>query len=280
LKPGGDYWDTAFLRTALESVKRRNQQAVLDQIVIGAYANAGSKPLQFGAGGPERWPNARPYHTPPGVEDQRGFRIFDWYSPIIQATLQKPRPLFLFGLGSSLEAGDLERRDLNIARLLAQKEVPGLESIPGDVIGGAFYLLDQDAYPGWFTKDGKPKPIVEAYHRWAGIQPKTGPSKSKRNTIITHYLLLPTYDWGVTDYHLDIIRPFIKKFQPTIGFSLTEAYNAKHVTVLGGEHAFTEESLNKLRAVGVTVERINDLGTDIASFMRSQNEKLMSGDKI
>ena len=60
LKPGGDYWDTAFLRAALQSLQRRSQHNLLNQLIIGAYAQAGERTLQWGAGGPERWPNAVP----------------------------------------------------------------------------------------------------------------------------------------------------------------------------------------------------------------------------
>jgi hypothetical protein len=84
---------------------------------------------------------------------------------------------------------------------------------------------------------------------------------------IRHYLLLPSYQWGISDYHLDVIRPFVKKHQPTIGFCLDEAQNAQRVTVIGGEACFPEASLNQLRAAGAIVQRIDEDGTDIASLL-------------
>jgi hypothetical protein len=272
LKPGGDYWDTAFLRRALESIRRRRQDALLARLVIGAYARAGEHPLQWGAGGPERWPNARPYYTPPGVEDQRGFRIFDWYLAFAKAALGTTLPIFLFEMGYHHPIADSADKNISIARLAAGESVEGLEPIPSEVIGGAFEPLvastrGPDSLQGWFHQNGQPSPLVEAFHQWAGTPPEKRKPSDLGAGIIRHYLLLPSYEWGISDYHLDIIRPFIKKYQPTIGFSLEETRNAQRVTVIGGEHAFTENSLNQLRQHGIQVERIPENGTNIASLL-------------
>ena len=92
----------------------------------------------------------------------------------------------------------------------------------------------------------------------------------KRNYIILAsflalVLLFPLLDRN--DFHLDVIRPIIKKYQPTVGSSLEEAKNARRVTVVGGEEVFSENILNQLRAAGITVNRINEDGTNIASVI-------------
>jgi len=268
LKPGGDYWDTAFLRLALQSLRRRGQHDLLNQLVIGAYSCPGNHPIQWGAGGPERWPNARPYYTPPGVEDQRGFRIFDWYAAISQAVLTTPIPIFLFGMGYSSEVDNRVNRNLTITRLLEGEFIEGYEAIPPEVIGGAFGNLasfDGDSIPGWFLHNGEPNPQAEAIRKLAEKLSESSHSSQTETPCFRHYLLLPSYEWGISDYHLDIIRPIIKKYQPTVGFSLDEALYAKRVTVIGGEEAFSESSLNKLRAAGALVKRIDQNGTNIAS---------------
>ena len=169
LKPGGDYWDTAFLRQALQSLRRRGLNNILDQLVIGAYSYPGSKPIQWGAGGPERWPNARPYFTPPGVENQRGFRIFDWYSAISQAMLSQKSPIFLFGMGYTSEVKDYIDLNITISRLLGGEYIEGYEPIPDHVIGGAYRLFvnkSENMDWGWFELNGKPSPQVEAWLHW------------------------------------------------------------------------------------------------------------------
>src|SRR5512147_276141 len=51
LEPGGDYWDTAFLRLALEGLERRGQEELLQELHLSAYAWADERPLEWGAGG-------------------------------------------------------------------------------------------------------------------------------------------------------------------------------------------------------------------------------------
>ena len=86
---------------------------------------------------------------------------------------------------------------------------------------------------------------------------------------IPHYLLLPRYEWGIADWHLEVIRPFVIKYQPTIGFSLDEASHAKRVTVIGGEGSCPDDELNQLRISGCAVERISGDGTSIATTLAS-----------
>jgi hypothetical protein len=270
LRPGGDYWDTAFLRRALESLQRRGQHNLLEQLILGAYSDSSEKPIQWGAGGPERWPNARPYFTPQGVEDQRGFRIFDWYLAISRAVLSSPLPLFLFGIGYLPTVDKYVHRNLTIARLLAGDFIEGYETIPSEVIGGAFKSLtdySEDAEKDWFGQNGEANQQAKAFQHLAKKFSEQNQSKHADPSIIRHYLLLPSFEWGISDFHLDIIRPIIKKYQPTVGFSLEEAKNAKRVTVVGGEEMFSETILNQLRATGITVNRIDEDGTNIASVI-------------
>ena len=86
---------------------------------------------------------------------------------------------------------------------------------------------------------------------------------------IAHYLLLPTYEWGIADWHLDVIRPYVKKYRPTIGFSLSEAAQAQVVTVIGGETTFPESSINQLKAAGCLIEQIRGDGTRIATQLET-----------
>jgi hypothetical protein len=94
--------------------------------------------------------------------------------------------------------------------------------------------------------------------------------RTKIRRPIKHYLLLPTYEWGIAEWHLDAIKPFVKKYQPTIGFSLKEAVLASKVTVVGNEQSFPEEILERLRASGCEVERISGDGTSIATLLATR----------
>lgn len=276
LEPGGDYWDTAFLRASIRGIKRRADKYLLKKLVIGVYAWAGEHHLNWGAGGPERWPFVRPYFTPEGEEDQCGFRIFDWYNAYIQSILVEPKPLFLFKLGASSKAYpefemDIEA-NLAIAQLLTGKDVEGLESVPDNVIGSAFWLLS--AHPesphssrAWYRSGKEPRPVVAALHALTQNKPDQASVAKTGDHPIAHYLLLPNFEGEVPDLHLDVIRPFIKKYRPTIGFSIQEAQCAQRVTVIGGNDSYPDAAINQLRNAGCIVKQIEMDGTDIASLL-------------
>lgn len=343
LEPGGDYWDTAFLRAALQGLQRRGHTRLLRSLVLGAYAGVESRPLDWGAGGPERWPGTRPYFTPTGQQDQRGFYIFDWYLTLSQAVLGDPRPVLLFGAGSRLlarqgagaeEAGEVHMlENLALARLLtgasaventaAPLDLAALfpsgspEPVPAEVLACNFWLLAAGPEsPGnrqaWFQPDGSVLPIVNALTHWnsrlpaaarAGLdrlpakhspaasaaqpgaasfaaapppgdppagKPPAGKPPAGKPHPLAHYLLLPTYEWGIADWHLEAIRPFIKRHRPVVGFSLEEAALAEQVTVIGGLQSFSDEALEKLAHAGCRVERIAGDGTSIATQLATR----------
>lgn len=336
LEPGGDYWDTAFLREALQAIERRGFRHLLDDLVLSAIAVPGAKPLNWGAGGPERWPKSRPYHTPEYSEDQRGFRIFEWYIKVAEAVTGVSASVLLVRVScqpsppSSLDepTQGLQKdvlRTLTIAQVLAPAErqvrvsyAEPLDPIPAQVIAGCFWLLaagveTQQASAAWYQADGATQPYVGVLRQWfaesavlnegkrlevqsknirpaklwtnqepdvnrsqvstsPGISARSGEEKQpaiqtskKLARPIRHYLLLPLYEWGVADWHLDVIRPFVKKYRPTVGFSLQEARFAQKVTVIGGIEAFSEDKLEYLRAAGCSIERIQGDGTSIAT---------------
>jgi hypothetical protein len=342
---------------------------LIDKLILSAYAPTCSQSLNWGAGGPERWPAARPYLTPENSQDQRGFRIFDWYLTLTQAVLRKSVPIMLLGSGCCtavhsdpiaimLDEVAHSQRVIAIASLMQgqedcteedktnpeQKIV--LEPVPTEVVCCNFWLIaaapdDPASSQAWFQPEGRMLPSVGALRQWfarrdsqrselrpvsssqekslpvnavslgsavsskgslstnpslkpdvssvsnsspeTSVSPATtvspfpvsaGPSlKTSQQTIadhpIAHYLLLPTYEWGIADWHLDVIRPYVKKYRPTIGFSLSEAAQAQVVTVIGGETTFPESSINQLKAAGCVIEQIRGDGTRIATQLET-----------
>jgi hypothetical protein len=314
LEPGGGYWDTAFLRAALQGLGRRGRTELLNQMILSAQACAGDHPLDWGSGGPERWPDARPYPASPTGQDQRGFRIYDWYSAIASAVTGKMHPMLLLGVnsrptvqapaetgrkGSGAADTTAIQRNLAIARAVAaapdpagtrrktglESQLPraeGLEPVPPQILAVNYWLLAAESSSphaafAWFEPDGRPRPVAMAMRKWVArdlqavlaLAQKSGPRTpaAPSQRPIAHYLLLPSYEWGVADWHLNAVRPYVKKHRPTIGFSLAEAACAEHVTVVGGPHHFTDADLDALRASGCLVERINGDGTSIATFI-------------
>jgi hypothetical protein len=152
-----------------------------------------------------------------------------------------------------------------------------------EILGCNFWLLTAETgndktSAAWFSPNGEAAPSASLLENWIARGEKTPEWKTRpRKTEavkkgwenpdypISHYLLLPAFEWGVTDWHLNAARPFIRKHRPVIGFSLAEAAFAARVTVVGGAQQFPESELNALRAAGCSVERITGDGTDIAS---------------
>jgi hypothetical protein len=291
LEPGGSYWDTAFLRSALQGMQRRKQEALLQNLVLSAYAWAGesSRSLDWGGGGPERWPQARPYGTPEGSQDQRGFRIFDWYLAIAGSVLPQPCSIMLLQAGQPNDPCQDSRPALddtvvNIARLLDGETVIDpleegnlLDAIPPQVIACNFWLLSAGAESphaeqGWYLNSTDRRLVAGRLANWrqartlaqttAPIVPVSGTDHS-----IRHYLLLPGAEWGVSDWYLEVIRPFVKKHKPTVGFSVEEASQATRVTVVGGPQHYPEDLLPRLQKAGCRIEQIDGDGTKIASLL-------------
>lgn len=216
LEPGGDYWDTAFLRLALQGLVRRKAARILDNFALGVHAWSGNRPLDWGAGGPERWPAARPYTRSPEVQNQAGFRIFDWYLPVIQAEAGEKCELLLLRAGSRpgdqqdprFPPLDLEthaRRNLSLIRWLeddlppaeAQEKdflaavsgaAPGMDPIPPEVIACNFWLLAAEpntpyAEQAWFQHSGETLPIVRSLYSWLQTR-EQGKTSSQAQAVL------------------------------------------------------------------------------------------------
>lgn len=81
---------------------------------------------------------------------------------------------------------------------------------------------------------------------------------------ITHYLLVPLYAWGISEWDMESIRPVIEKYHPTVGFSIEEACLADRVTIAGGSNAFSEVDFQRLREAGCSLEILETGGSLVA----------------
>jgi hypothetical protein len=187
-----------------------------------------------------------------------------------ETVLERKLPLFLLGVCGPVPAGqDIDQTLSKAAQLISRKEVPDLDPLPEEVVAGAIFCLTSSgdccsSDHSWYSPNGEPKPIVESFSNH--IRQTEDQSKEGKNQI-SHYLLLPSFDWGVSDWHLNVTKSFIKKHRPTIGFSLEEAFQAEQVTVIGGNDQFSEQDLIRLRNHGCFVRRIEGDGTKIASSL-------------
>lgn len=275
LEPGGDYWDTAFLRSALEAMEQNGEDILLDKLALAAYAWAGDKPLTWGEGGPERWPATLPYATPENSQDQRGFRIFDWYNAVSAAAIGRELPLIV------LAAGVQPNGAADAARM--QEIAKEIDNLPANVVAANMWVLAADAgapeaAAAWFDASGEPNAVAEA---WLGHTPAAAvepeltvveeqfsfeePATRAHSLPIVedapvtgarpirHYLLLP----NSAEWSLDRAKDFIAKYQPTIGYSVQEAKHAQRVTLAGGLQSFSDDLIRALIQAGCQVENLN-----------------------
>jgi hypothetical protein len=190
LQPGGNYWDTSFLRGVLEHLVAGGEKDVLDHFVLTAYGWTHGHSLNWGAGGPREWPGARPYLACPGQEDQRGFHISDWYQTIFQEVLGQTCPIFLLQAGAvhdpmqPHDAVNLDQHtdsNMSILRLLMREKITTpedpktmLRSIDDSVVSCNFWLLAADpadslAADAWFCENRRPKPVVNKMEEYFAI---------------------------------------------------------------------------------------------------------------
>lgn len=181
LEPGGDYWDLAFLRAALRSIRRRGNQRLIDALILSVFAHAENKPLDWGAGGLDRWPGVRPYVYQPGIQDHRGFRMFDWYLDICVQELGRSLPLILLEAGSSLgdnqfsqappiDEQSLVQRNLSIIRWLHREpEVTELTgNVPDEILACFFKIANLKKPNTHQVSNGFLRnPFLNEVRRWA-----------------------------------------------------------------------------------------------------------------
>ncbi len=266
LYPGGDYWDTAFLASMLDQVAERGSATLLERLGLAIQPLAFNRPLGWGEGGQAQWPDARPFASL--LQDHRGWRLWEWYEQITRARLGRALPMIAVAGGAPLgsqEQADLpalsvERhteRNLDIARLMRGA------GRPESLFNVNFWLLAADERDpahaqAWFRADGSTLPIVERLRAEpaASAAPVARALPRAAPAPISHYLLLPSWEWGISSLHWEAVCPFVQAVRPTVGFQLEEALRAERVTLLVGAHGWGEEAATQLREAGCTVESV------------------------
>lgn len=286
LVPGGDYWDTVFLRRFLLSLRRRGEIDLLENLVLGAATWTFDHPLDWGKGGPQCWPNAAPYADPQNP-DQRGFHTGGWYASLYQNIVGKPARLFLFQAGAvqnpQKDAGAVNPDQLP----LLLEETGSVASIGGhtkqpvpaaEILGTLLWRLtsggSQENDPqSFFTSPAEPNPLGRALLVWLEHQ-SAMPSSQKtiagvdaapNRFPIDHYVLLPDGNWFIPPEFEFPVRQFVQKFKATLGYSLAEARLAHRITIFRALSDLSEDQITELRAGGSIVDVIDGDGTTIAT---------------
>lgn len=259
LEPGGDYWDTAFLKSSLHSLARRGKQDLLKCLALGVYVWTFGKPLDWGAGGAERWPEAKPYRTPPDSQDHKGFRIFEWYAQVAREVLQRELPLLVIAGGVRPQDAKPNRNvDLHTEQNLAIARAFLDGQIPDYVLNFGFYYLHSPRInPGdsaaWCPENDQPLPIVTALQdllKQPSVEHKAAIRKPLR-----HYILLPSKLKEYATWQEAL--PYALSAKAVVGFSTKEARMAHQVTLFGDQASFDPRLMQDLRFAGCEVEHLS-----------------------
>jgi len=172
LAPGGHYWDLTFLEQLLEEIAQLAPGTVVDRLGVCIHNYASNLPLEWGQGGPGRWPTARPYTTPPESEDHQGFHLYEWYDAIVRRRLGDSHPLIAGETGlvpgtqnhaefPPIGDGLHAERTTRIARMALDDELPDY------LFNVAFWTLnagknDPVDFHAWYKRDGSRLPTVDA----------------------------------------------------------------------------------------------------------------------
>ena len=182
---------------------------------------------------------------------------------------------------SSYQPADHQKINQEISSLLDLQSVIETEEtgaavnmVPTNVIACNLWMLAAEAEEfgapqAWYGTVNDYSATIQALKERNSQSSQLKESKSKNaqdpDHPINHYLLLPTFDWGIADWHLEVIRPFVKKHLATVGFSLDEALLARNVTIIGNHQLFSDAQIEKLILSGCKIRRIVGDGTSIAT---------------
>ena len=274
LQPGGDFWDTSFVELALSGLKKRQLESILENLIFSSFGYTFGKSLSWGKGGPERWTGVKPYQHQDGQEDQLGFQNFEWVQKIAERILGYEVPVMVLDAGfhGSLIKEKNSEEIIGVNKLILNSlgkneslkdSTDPIIQWPNSVLGCYFSLektkrLMNDHFPltKFFELFGLPQ------------HEKSIKKIDEEHKCISHYLLLPTHAGSISDVILNKVKPIIKRFKPTVGFSLLEASHAQKVSIFPDPILFPEQQINELRSAGCKVEILPESGIEIATRLQ------------
>ena len=179
LRPGGDYWDLAFLQSSLELLASKAGESLFRNMAIGMHNHEFGRPLSWGEGGQGRWPMARPYLRPEGSQDHIGHNLFEWYDQIVQSTLGQSLGLLSMcgvaeGDPDGLYAAAWTDQEAHAERALAIGKRVMDGEVPSYVINHTYWPLA--------AKEGDPNTA----HAWYGVQGEGCQAVSAMKGLLKH----------------------------------------------------------------------------------------------
>ena len=293
LLPGGDFWDLAFLETALKTLSETSDAFILNNMILSAYAWDFDRSLNWGAGGAKIWQHVKAYKVPQGSQDQRGFRTYEWYAQISEKVLGKKLPMLTLQAGlrddpfshvsTDLSSGIVKQ--VAVYRLLRNENVfdPDnpeklISAIGAEVLACSFYLLSDPSASSlntWFNPDGTPAAVSSELLNQISKDRISRKSPPAMQTITpdfkfeTYILISDSLRPRIREI-LHNLHPFISRSKPLVGFSADEAKQAANVLWIAYENNVSSDEIDKLKSGGSQVRVLDpeSLAAVITETMR------------
>lgn len=287
LVPAGDYWDAAFLESALKTLKQTAPSLLLNNMVLSAFAWDHNRPLNWGAGGSKVWKDVKAYKVPKNSQDQRGFRAFEWYAESSRKVLGKTLPIMLFQAGISHDPLQASAKDSvidNTNRQLLYRLLRGenvydpnngaklIKAVAPQVLACNFYMLSADdpqaQTSNWFTPEGIPvnatRAVLRKFQQAEGSREhtpeiihtplvKTASRQQDKGFKYQRYILVAESLKPQMSEILKKMHAYITRSKPVIGFSCQEAAKSASVLVIANPYDFSEQDLQSLYRQGAKV---------------------------
>lgn len=272
LQPGGDYWDTAFLKKSLKGAINRKCLEIITNFHLAVSGQTFNKELDWGLNAKSDLLRSKAYMSTKEIQDQIGFRTSDWYIEIVNQMIGYEPKILLFWYGTSNFKEQnplLQDVDTLTSLAIGKSESQAFASLNDHIISCNFWPISSlfSIDPSLFSFPDQTEYFDINDHQ--SIVDGNSSEQMAKNVApwvypIDHYLLLPTYKWGTPEHILEKVRPFLKQDKPTIGFSIDEAMMARKVTVWNENGAFSDIEIEELKNSGCIIDEKVINGIEVA----------------
>lgn len=299
LIPGGDYWDTAFLKILLAKIAESAAVVIRNNITLSAYGWTYNRSLDWGAGGPAAWSESGPYQKPTAEsQNQQGFRAYEWVDAAVRAVFGHSIPVMLLEAGIHSNKGEDDSGtpqlsdQMNIVGLIKGRNVYNPENpnhllspLPSFIESANFFVLSSNKPDHeslrWFQENGSRLPPAQSFYVRedlidlvaAAENPQPNTRQDETPVFNYHRYILISHDLSSSAAEiLESLHPVIERDKPMVGFSSEDACQAAAITYITTDREADPELLHILRSRGSLISIIHP--QDIASMVRENNYEI------
>jgi hypothetical protein len=301
LVPGGDYWDSAFLKILLSEIGESASAIIRNNFALSTYGWTQNRPLDWGSGGPVAWPAAGAYQKSSAEsQNQQGFRSYEWVDAAAHTVFGRSLPVILLEAGIHSRIGDYQKKPAELSdqidivglingRNVYSKEHPNnlLAPLPTYIKSANFFVLssknpDHESLC-WFQENGQRLPPAQAFYVREGLIDRD--SETKDPPISPHldddaheftyhrYFLISKDLMPSAAEILESLHQVIEMDKPMVGFSPDDACQAAAITYITNDSEVNPGLMQILGSRGSLIRIIHP--QDISTWIRENNYEIV-----